>query len=707
MTADFIEPNVTEKRPAEDEARYRALVERIPAVTYVDALDEVSSAIYMSPQVETLLGYPPDEWLVDRELFVKLLHPEDRQRVLAENARTNETGESFEMEYRMLAKDGRTVWVRDEAVLVRDNAGRPRCWQGVMLDVTERKEAEEALRKSEARLSEAQRIARLGNWEWDVVSGEVWWSNEIYRIYGYEPGSFTPTFERLLSIVHPDDRGHLEQAVYRALHEHQEYGFDHRIVLPDGTVRIVHRQAEVVFDEEDRPLRMIGTVQDVTERKALEERLEYQAFHDPLTDLANRTLLTDRLGHALARTGRRSTKVAVLFMDLDNFKYVNDSLGHEVGDRLLVAVAGRVKGCLRSEDTIARFGGDEFIVLLEDITDEDEATAAAESIARTLRPPLAIDGHEIFVTTSIGIAFGGSAADRPEGLLRKADVAMYRAKDKGRDRYEVFRPEMGDSPLRRFGLEGDLRRAVEREEFVVHYEPIVSVRTGETVGVEALVRWKHPERGLLVPAEFVPLAEETGLIATIGRWVLRAACRNAKEWQWRCPRDHHPDTSVNLSARQFRDPQVVGIVRDVLRETGLEPSSLVLEITESVAMSDAALTIAILSQLKNLGVKLAIDDFGTGYSSLSYLKRFPVDVIKIDRSIVAGIGQDSGDSAIVSATIALAHALGLKVVAEGVETAEEVAELRTLGCDFGQGYYWWRPQLAKETAKLLEADLDS
>jgi diguanylate cyclase (GGDEF)-like protein len=452
---------------------------------------------------------------------------------------------------------------------------------------------------------------------------------------------------------------------------------------------------------------MIGTVQDVTERKVLEERLEYQAFHDPLTDLANRTLLTDRLGHALAQTGRRSTKVAVLFMDLDNFKYVNDSLGHEVGDRLLVAVAGRVKGCLRSEDTIARFGGDEFIILLEDITDEDEATAAAESIARTLRPPLAIDGHEIFVTISIGIAFGGSAEDRPEGLLRKADVAMYRAKDKGRDRYEVFRPEMGDSPLRRFGLEGDLRRAVEREEFVVHYEPIVSVRTGETVGVEALVRWKHPERGLLVPAEFVPLAEETGLIATIGRWVLRAACRNAREWQWRCPRDHHPNISVNLSARQFRDPQVVGIVRDVLRETGLEPGSLVLEITESVAMNDAALTIAILSQLKNLGVKLAIDDFGTGYSSLSYLKRFPVDVIKIDRSIVAGIGQDSGDSAIVSATIALAHALGLEVVAEGVETAVEVAELRALGCDFGQGYYWWRPQLAKETAKLLKTDLDS
>jgi len=567
-----------ERRLGTPEARYRALVEHIPAVTYIDAVDEVSSAVYMSPQVERMLGYAPEEWLVDPSFFLKLLHPGDRERVLAENERTNRSGEPFDMEYRLIARDGRTIWVRDEAVLVKDG-DRPLYWQGVMTDVTE--------------------------------------------------------------------------------------------------------------------------------RKALEERLRHQALHDHLTGLPNRTLLMDRLAHALVRAEGRGTKVAVLFMDLDNFKYVNDSMSHEAGDRLLVEVAERLRDCLRAEDTVARLGGDEFAILLEDLEREQEAVAVAGQVAQALRTPILVDDREIFATTSIGLAFGTYRQDRPEVLLREADVAMYRAKAGGKDHHAVYRPEMGELSSQRLTLEGDLRRALEREELKVYYQPKVLVETGKIVALEALTRWEHPERGLLHPAEFVPLAEETQLIIPIGWWVLEEACRQVTEWQKLYPSDPPLAVNVNLSARQFYAPDLVEQVAGVLEETALDPSSLVLEITEGTAMEEAFSTTATLGALKGLGVKLAIDDFGTGYSSLSYLKRFPVDVIKIDHSIVEGLGRDRGDSAIVSATITLAHALGLEVIAEGVETDEEAAELQALGCNFGQGYYWWTPRPAGETAALLGAHLDS
>jgi diguanylate cyclase (GGDEF)-like protein/PAS domain S-box-containing protein len=567
-----------ERKLGTPEARYRALVEHIPAVTYIDAVDEVSSAVYMSPQVERMLGYAPEEWLVDPSFFLKLLHPGDRERVLAENERTNRSGEPFEMEYRLIARDGRTIWVRDEAVLVKDG-DRPLYWQGVMTDVTE--------------------------------------------------------------------------------------------------------------------------------RKALEERLRHQALHDQLTDLPNRTLLMDRLAHALVRAERRETKVAVLFMDLDNFKYVNDSMSHEAGDRLLVEVAERLRDCLRAEDTVARLGGDEFAILLEDLEREQEATAVAGQVAQALRMPILLDDREIFVTTSIGVAFGTCREDRPEVLLREADVAMYRAKAGGKDNHAVYHPEMGELSSQRLTLEGDLRRALEREELKVYYQPEVLVETGKIVALEALTRWEHPEWGLLLPAEFAPLAEETRLIIPIGWWMLEEACRQVTEWQKLYPSDPPLAININLSARQFYDPDLVKRVAGVLDETTLDPGSLVLEITEGTAMEEALSTTATLGALKGLGVKLAIDDFGTGYSSLSYLMRFPVDVIKLDRTIVEGLGHDQGDSAIVSATITLAHALGLEVIAEGVETDEVAAELRALGCNFGQGYYWWTPQPAEETAALLDAHHDS
>ncbi|QIN79149.1 EAL domain-containing protein [Rubrobacter marinus] len=446
-------------------------------------------------------------------------------------------------------------------------------------------------------------------------------------------------------------------------------------------------------------------IEDVTERKALEDKLAYQAYHDPLTGLPNRALLLDRLEQALKRVERQGglSRVAVLFTDLDNFKLVNDSLGHEAGDHLLVEVAGRISSCLRPEDTVARLGGDEFVVLLEGVAGVAEATAVAERISRELDAPFALRGQEVFVTTSTGIVLGGP--DNAEDLLRDADVAMYRSKESGKDRHEVYEADMRARTAKRLGLEGDMRRAVERgcEEFVVRYQPLIDTATGRTSGLEALVRWEHPERGLVSPSDFIPLAEETGMIIAIGRRVLREACSRARDWSSLGPGGRGIEVSVNLSARQFRDPGLLEDVARVLGETGLRPGALTLEVTEGILTEDTPVVLATVQYLGLLGVKLAIDDFGTGYSSLAHVKRFPVDYLKIDRSIVSGIEEDPRDEAIVSAAITLAHALGERVVAEGVETEGQLARLRELGCEVAQGFHFSRPLDGEALAAWLDA----
>ena len=442
---------------------------------------------------------------------------------------------------------------------------------------------------------------------------------------------------------------------------------------------------------------------EIAERRELEEQLTHQAFHDPLTGLPNRTLFLDRLDLALEHAGRREGKVAVLFMDLDDFKVINNSLGHEVGDQVLLAVAERLENSMLTEETVARFGGDEFTVMLEDIASASDAARVAERIEEALRAPFVLRGRERFVTTSVGIAFSGQSEERPSDLLRNADLAMYQAKAKGKNRHAVFEPGMDDRALERLELESDLRRALERDELRVHYQPKVSLESVEIVAMEALVRWEHPERGLLSPARFVPVAEEIDLIVSIGRWVLKEACRQARRWQDRLQGRPPLKVCVNLSAKQFQHYALSEEVEAALRETGLDPASLDLEITESVVMKDAPATLATLRELKGLGVNLAIDDFGTGYSSLSYLRRFPVDFLKVDRSIIEGLSKDPKNEAILSAVVTLAHALDEQVVAEGVETARQLARLREIGCDFAQGYYFAKP-LPSEAAGALLAE---
>ena len=434
-------------------------------------------------------------------------------------------------------------------------------------------------------------------------------------------------------------------------------------------------------------------------RREAEARLVYQAYHDPLTGLPNRALLLDRLGQALARAGRRGEPVALLFLDLDRFKRVNDGLGHAAGDRLLVAVGERLRACARAGDTVARLGGDEFTLLLEGLTDAAEAEAVAAAVAAALEAPVVLDGQPVAVTASIGVALAGPGGAEPAGLLRDADVAMYRAKARGKARVEVFDAAMAAGARERVAFEADLRQAVERGELRLAYQPIVELATGRVVGAEALARWAHPARGVVLPDAFVPLAEETGLIVPLGRWVLAEACRQGRAWQDRFPTP--PTVSVNLSPRQFQQPGLVEEVAAALRSTGLAPDRLQLEITEGAVMADADGAVATLRQLRGLGVRLAIDDFGTGYSSLGYLQRFPIDLLKVDRRFVAGLGRDAGDTAIVEAVVGLAHALRLRVVAEGVETVEQAGRLRELGCELGQGYHFGRPAAAEAMAALM------
>ena len=517
------------------------------------------------------------------------------------------------------------------------------------------------------------------------------------RIFGWLPS------ERLGrtidDLVHPDDRVRLFEEFRAAIAS----GADTTTI----ECRLRHKNGEWVDVEtkvsnqlENPAVRgVVLNGRDISERKALESKLTHQAFHDSLTGLANRELFRDRVQHALERHSRESQPVAVLFLDLDGFKHANDTLGHRAGDQLLLETSTRLRECVRPGDTVARLGGDEFAVLFEDAEYRDACRLVAERFLEVLHLPFEVIGHEVFVSASIGIAVQ-SPGDTADDLLRNADLAMYRAKVLGKGRCEVFEPSMHQAALERVAVENDLRHALERQELVLHYQPIYDLSSAMCVGVEALVRWEHPERGLVYPGEFITIAEESGLIVPIGRWVLEEACRQLRRWMNAgSPRVH---VSVNLSARQLSAPRTAEHVARTLRTTGLEPSQLILEITETMLVEDTERTIAKLHLLRELGVRLAIDDFGTGYSSLSYLRRLPVDVIKMDRTFVCGIGQEGDLTALSSAIVDLGRSLGLDCVAEGIEEVGQLEGLVAMGCTYGQGYLFARPMPADQVAPLLQ-----
>ena len=573
----------------------------------------------------------------------------------------------------------------------------------------ERKRAEAALRESEARYSLAVQGANDGLWDWDLRTNEVYYSPRWKSILGYNDVEIGTSPEEWFRRVHPNDLQTVKMdlsAHIRGLISHFEN--EHRIRHADDQYRWVLSRGLAVWEPDRNATRMAGSLTDITDRKETEQKFIHDSLHDALTGLPNRALFIDRLTHAIARAKRRKDyHFAVLFLDLDRFKDVNDSLGHMVGDKLLVTIGQRLVNGLRTTDTVARLGGDEFVILLEDINDARNATRVADWVLEELTASFSLVGHELFISTSIGIVLSTSGYEQPDDVLRDADIALYNAKAKGKGRYEIFDPPMRARIMERLKMETDLRRALEQEELRVHYQPIVSLEDGHLVGFEALVRWQHPERGLLSPGEFLPLAEECGAIIPIDHWVLREACCQMRRWQERLAFVPQLTISVNLSGRHFAQSDLIETVSTVLDETGLEPCCLKLEITENAILDENAAIAEVLEKLQNLGVEIQIDDFGIGYSSLGYLSNFPVDALKIDRSFIGKITEDSNHYKIVQAIVLLTRRLNVGLIAEGVETVGQLARLKAMGCSFGQGFLVSKPLDELAVEGLLSEGLTS
>jgi diguanylate cyclase (GGDEF)-like protein/PAS domain S-box-containing protein len=557
----------------------------------------------------------------------------------------------------------------------------------------------EDLARSQASLAFAQQLAQVGNWEYDDGAPNGRWSPELYQILGLRAGEAS-TYETLLQCVPEDEREVLSGLFTHLRSEGVKYALEHRIVRPDGSVRFVFQQAEAIHDE-GNIVSLHGTVQDITERKAHEAQIEFLANHDALTHLPNRNLLSERIGQAVALAQRDGQHVVVMILDLDRFKFINDSFGHHIGDGVLKAVASRLTRAVRECDTVARLGGDEFVVMLPSVAAPHGAEVVAQKLLDGLIQPLQIEGHELHLTMSIGISIFPEDGVNSEILLKTADAALYIAKDKGKNCFQVYTRQMGVQVDEQAELVNALNHAVARNELDIHYQPKVDLKTGVVSGVEALLRWRRPGIGLISPEIFIPLAELTGLIVPIGDWVLRQACMQAKAWH---DVGHTNLTvAVNISARQFRLNNMQELVRSALAQSGLDARFLELELTESVLMHDKEAAVRVLQQLKEIGVVLTLDDFGTGYSSLSYLKEFPIDVIKIDKSFINDVANSADGASLTRSIISMAQSLHLTTVAEGVETEEQLSFLNINQCDIMQGYYFSRPLPAGEMNALLGA----
>ena len=698
---DVSDRKIAEERLLATEIRYRTLVEQLPLISYVDSSESaVSKPLYLSPQIESVLGRTPEEWVATPHLYEESIHEDDRERVLALKQASYEKAEALRLEYRMIAADGRVVWVEDRSVHVEPPEGDV-FRQGFAIDITERKNAEEALRRAESRfralveqLPLAVYIDRL-----DENSSNVYSSPQIEPMLGYSPEEWTSNPSLFVEALHPEDRERVLEAHAVTLATGEPLRIEYRLRARDGRTVSVHDEGCIVGDRESgEALVMQGYLQDITGRMEAEEQLRHQAFHDALTGLANRALFTDRVQHALVIRAEEQPDLAVLFLDLDDFKAVNDSLGHVGGDTLLRAVGERFRLALSPSQTVARIGGDEFAILVEEGSGLPTAVDVAERVLAQLQEPFGLEEREVFVSASIGIAVSADA----EELLRSANVAMYQAKSGGGGQYVVYAPRMDKDVEGRMELVAELRRACVAEEFVLHYQPAVELATGAIVGVEALIRWRHPRLGLLQPSAFIPLAEETGRIVDIGRWVLAEACRQAAAWR-ELPGAADLTMSVNVSTRQVRRVGLLEDVAQALDTSGLDPAALTLEITETVLAGARAEMVSLLGEIEELGVSLALDDFGTGYSSLSLLQDLPVQTLKIDRSFVGAIGTGMERIAFVRAIVDLAEALGLKVIGEGIETAAHVATLLRLGCRIGQGFYYAEPLEARALDGLFAA----
>ena len=572
--------------------------------------------------------------------------------------------------------------------------------------------ASKALRRSERKLSNAQRIARLAWWEWDIVNNRLSASEEFYKTLGIPESEFEGSYDAFVRCMHPEDRAKVGALVDETLSGGGEFSIDYRVIRPDGSERIVHQRAMVEVNDVGAPVRVSGIFQDITERIKVEREVKLLVYYDSITGLPNRKLFNERFNLVIEQAKRHNRRLALLFLDLDRFKRVNETFGLASGDELIRQVARRLTASVRKTDsvtrsspndqepTVARLGGDEFMILLSEVEDVPQVARIAERLVEAVHQPVTLQGHEIVPAASIGTALYPHDGKEPDELLRNANAAMHHAKQGGGNRYQFYSEEMNRSMLERLILENAMHRALVNGEFVVYYQPQIAIATQQVVGAEALIRWQHPEKGLVPPVQFIPLAEESGLIVPMGEWVLRTVCTQARRWR----EQGFPPVrvGVNVSGRQFSEKDFVRSLASVIMETRADARWLEIELTESMIMSDAEASRQSLLRLKEIGVRLSVDDFGTGYSSLSYLRRFPLDTIKIDRSFLSGVPDDADQTAITKAIIALARNLNLNIIAEGVETWNQFEFLREQRCDEAQGYLFSKPVPEEEFLVYLQ-----
>ncbi|HEY9851549.1 MAG TPA: EAL domain-containing protein [Leptolyngbyaceae cyanobacterium] len=710
-----LEKEISERKKVERElAREKSHLVAAQQVAHIGSweYDILTQEIRCSDEIFRIFGLNVREETVTypKHLY-KYIYSEER--VLWETI-VNEalqTGKPYELEFRIVRPDGEIRWVFAKGQPIFNSKNKVTKLFNTVLDITEqqaalreRKQAEEALSKSEELFRLTFEMAPIGMAIQSLDGKFLQVNQALCEILGY-------TYEELLyrnwaDLTHPDD-----VTVSRLLNQQlcqgeiSDFKIESRYLTKNCQLVYGILKVALVRDSMGKPLHLIGQFMDITDRKRAEEQLLYDALHDSLTGLPNRGLLMEYIDQSLKRIQRhRDYLFAVLFIDLDRFKVINDSLGHLVGDRLLIAIARKLQTIVRSTDMVARLGGDEFIILLDEIKDINDAIKIAERISEELRSPLQLENRRVFMNASIGIAIATPEYHQGGDLLRDADIAMYRAKEKGKARYEIFNRIMYTQAFQQLQLENDLRQALERQEFLVHYQPIVSLTTGKLTGFEALIRWQHPKKGLISPSEFIPIAEETGLIVSLGEWVLQTACQQMSNWQTKFATSLPLKISVNLSGKQLREPNLLEKIDEIIARTGINGENLKLELTESMLMENEEAILNTLSELRKRKIQLSIDDFGTGYSSLSYLHRFPVNTLKIDRSFVSRIGEQGENQEIVETIITLAHQLSVSAIAEGVETPQQIDRLKALACEEAQGYFFSKPLESALAENLIKSD---
>ena len=698
---EISERKVLERTLNESNQKLRSVIEGSPLAIIARDLNGVISL--WNPAAEALLGWTADEVIGTSRSIV----PEDmRTDVNAMRKQVEQGLMVSQEETRRMRKDGVVLDVSLSVAAIHDASQKIVGTMVLLADIGRRKRAEDALRNSEAQLRLAMEAADMGSWDWNIESGAISFSEGFGPRFGMPRGAVVRDYAHLLSMVHPDDRSETDAAVQRAIALDSPFDLEYRVIWPDGSVRWMAVRGQITRDASGNAQRIVGVNADVTSRKQAEQRITYLAHHDALTGLPNRVLLQDRIEQAIVHSHRNATQLAVMFIDLDHFKTINDSLGHQQGDALLQLVAARILDSLREIDTVSRLGGDEFVIVIPALAPQDgggHATSVAQKVLESLSANFQVQGHELNVGASIGISIYPTDGETADILMRNADAAMYHAKGRGRNQYQFFTVAMNTAAQLRMTMQTQLRRSLQTNDFILYYQPVYKASSRKLVGFEALLRWKNADGTLVRPGEFISVAEDSGLIIPIGEWVIREACRTAALWQ---QNGEQLQMAINVSAIQLRRKNFVDTFADILAETGADPRLIEMEVTESVIVGGHEEAIAALTKLDAMKIRIAIDDFGTGYSGLSYLKQFPIHTVKIDQSFIRDLTIDKEDEAIVRAIIAMSRSLSLNVVAEGVESAQQLAMLSELGCDLVQGYYFSEP-LSLEAANSLIANQTS